>query len=209
MTNITTIIFDLGGVLIDWNPEYVFKDVIPDAERRAFFFQNICTHDWNVEQDAGRRIAVATEILVQEHPAWEAEIRDYYGRWEEMLGGPIPETVALLRTLRDRGQHRLLALTNWSNETFPVALERYDFLHWFEGIVVSGDEGTRKPFPDIYQILLDRYQVNPEEAVFIDDSHHNILGAEALKIKGIHFLSPSQLQDTLLAWGVLDTTPEV
>jgi 2-haloacid dehalogenase len=209
MTNITTIIFDLGGVLIDWNPEYVFKDVIPDAERREYFFQNICTHDWNVEQDAGRRLSVATEMLVQEHPAWEAEIRDYYGRWEEMLGGPIPETVELLRTLRDKGQHRLLALTNWSNETFPVALERYDFLHWFEGIVVSGDEGTRKPFPDIYQILLDRYQVNPEEAVFIDDSHNNVLGAEALQIKGIHFLSPTQLRDTLLEWRVLETPSEV
>ncbi|MBP6812094.1 MAG: HAD family phosphatase [Saprospiraceae bacterium] len=203
MQKISTIIFDLGGVLIDWNPEYVFQKVIPDADRRAYFFQHICTHDWNVEQDAGRPIAVATELLVTQHPEWEPEIRDFYGRWEEMLGGPIQDTVELLRELCEQGQHRLLALTNWSAETFPVALARYEFLQWFEGIVVSGDEGTRKPFPDIYQILLDRYQVDPAAAVFIDDSHTNVLGAEALNINGIHFQSPTQLRETFKEWNVL------
>lgn len=192
-----TIIFDLGGVLIDWNPEYVFREVIPDPERRRYFFENICTHDWNVEQDAGRPIAVATELLVSEYPEWEPEIRAFYGRWVEMLGGPIPETVELLRELRDGGEHRLLALTNWSGETFPIALDRYDFLHWFEGIVVSGDEKTRKPFPDIYQILLERYAVNPSEAVFIDDALKNIQGAEAMGIQGIHFQNAAQLRQRL------------
>ena len=200
---LNTIIFDLGGVLIDWNPEYVFRQTIPDEERRAFFFQNICTHDWNVEQDAGRPIAVATELLVTQFPEWTSEIKDFYGRWEEMLGGPIDATVELLRELREQGQHRLIALTNWSAETFPVALERYEFLQWFEGIVVSGDEKTRKPFPQIYQTLLDRFNVNPKEAVFIDDSHANILGAEALNIKGIHFQSPAQLRQQLQEWNVV------
>jgi len=199
---ISTIIFDLGGVLIDWNPEYVFRHLIPDPERRRFFFENICTHDWNVEQDAGRPIAEATELLVNQHPEWEADIRAYYGRWEEMLGGPIPETVELLRELRDRGEHRLLALTNWSAETFPVALARYDFLHWFEGIVVSGEEKTRKPFSDIYETLLDRYAVNPSEAIFIDDSLKNVEGAEAVGINGAHFQSAAALRETLREWGV-------
>jgi 2-haloacid dehalogenase len=199
---ISTIIFDLGGVLIDWNPEYVFQHVIPDPERRRFFFENICTHDWNVEQDAGRPLAEATELLVNQHPEWESEIRDYYGRWEEMLGGPIHETVELLRELRDSGQCRLIALTNWSGETFPVALARYEFLHWFEGIVVSGDEKTRKPFPDIYEILLDRYSVVPEAAVFIDDSLKNVEGAEAVGINGIHFQGAPALRHTLAEWGV-------
>lgn len=199
---INTIIFDLGGVLIDWNPEYVFREVIPDPERRRFFFENICTHDWNVEQDAGRPIAEATEMLVTEFPEWESEIRAYYGRWEEMLGGPIHDTVELLRELRDRQEHRLLALTNWSNETFPVALSRYDFLQWFEGIVVSGDEKTRKPFADIYEILLDRYEVVPEEAVFIDDSLKNVEGAEIVGINGIHYQGTAQLRDTLSEWGI-------
>lgn len=202
MQPINTIIFDLGGVLIDWNPEYVFRELIPDPERRRFFFENICTHEWNIEQDAGRPLAEATEQLVNEYPEWESEIRAYYGRWEEMLGGPIHETVELLRELRDREEHRLLALTNWSGETFPVALSRYDFLHWFEGIVVSGDEKTRKPFSDIYEILLDRYEVSPSQAVFIDDSLKNVEGAEAVGIKGIHFQSTAQLKESLREWGV-------
>ncbi len=199
---IDTIIFDLGGVLIDWNPEYVFRHLIPDEERRRFFFENICTHDWNVEQDAGRTIAEATQVLVAEYPEWESEIRAFYGRWEEMLGGPIPETVELLRELRDRGEHRLLALTNWSAETFPVALERYDFLHWFEGIVVSGDEKTRKPFQDIYHTLLRRYAVDPSRAVFIDDGIKNVHGAESVGIRGIHFQNADQLRKTFQEWNV-------
>jgi 2-haloacid dehalogenase len=202
MQPINTIIFDLGGVLIDWNPEYVFRELIPDPERRRFFFENICTHEWNIEQDAGRPLAEATEQLVNEYPEWESEIRAYYGRWEEMLGGPIHETVDLLRELRDREEHRLLALTNWSGETFPVALSRYDFLQWFEGIVVSGDEKTRKPFSDIYEILLDRYEVSPSQAVFIDDSLKNVEGAEAVGINGIHFQSTAQLKESLREWGV-------
>lgn len=200
---IDTLIFDLGGVLIDWNPEYVFRDVIPDAERRKFFFENICTHDWNVEQDAGRSLDEATELLLQQWPDWATEVRAYYGRWEDMLGGPIPETVDLLRDLRDEGRLRLLALTNWSAETFPVALARYDFLHWFEGIVVSGEEKTRKPFPDIYETLLRRFGVTAERAAFTDDSLVNVKGAEALGIRGIHFKNAADLRHTLQSWGAM------
>jgi 2-haloacid dehalogenase len=195
----STIIFDLGGVLIDWNPEYVFRSVLPDEEHRRFFFEHICTHDWNIAQDAGRPLAEATELLVREWPDWEEPIRAFYGRWEEMLGGPIHDTVTLLEELRDRGEHRLLALTNWSAETFPVALERYEFLQWFEGIVVSGEEKTRKPFADIYQILLDRYQVAPDQAVFIDDSLPNVHGAEAVGIRGIHFQGTEALRASMRA----------
>jgi 2-haloacid dehalogenase len=198
-----TIIFDLGGVLIDWNPEYVFRELIPDEGRRRFFFENICTHDWNVEQDAGRPLAVATQLLVSQYPDWEPEIRAFYDRWEDMLGGPIHETVELFRELKDAGRHRLLALTNWSGETFPVALERYEFLKWFEGIVVSGDEMTRKPFPDIYQILLDRYEVAPGEAVFIDDAIKNVHGAEAVGIKGLHFQGAGPLRQSLQSLGMI------
>lgn len=194
---LSTIIFDLGGVLIDWNPEYVFRHVIPEPERRAYFFQNICTSDWNVEQDAGRTLAEGTQLLVDQWPNWENEIRAFYGQWENMLGGPIHPTVELLRELRDRGEHRLLALTNWSHETFHVALARYDFLGWFEGIVVSGEEKTRKPFPEIYRILLDRYNVDPSSAVFIDDSLKNVQGAEAVGIQGIHFQETEQVRQEL------------
>ena len=199
---INTIIFDLGGVLIDWNPEYVFKKIIPNDERRTYFLQNVCTHDWNVEHDAGKPIAEGTAQKIAEFPEWENEIRAYYGRWTEMLGGAIQETVDVLKELIDHPDYRVLALTNWSAETFPIALGIYDFLHWFEGIVVSGDEKTRKPFPVIYETLLNRYHVNPLEAVFIDDAFVNIKGSETVGIRGIHFQNAAQLKQELQSLGI-------
>lgn len=135
--------------------------------------------------------------MVQKYPEWENEIRAYYGRWEEMLGGPIHETVEIFRELRQNPALKIYALTNWSAETFPVALERYDFLHWFDGRLVSGEEKTRKPFADIYQKLIDRFEIIPANSIFIDDSLRNIKGAEALGIKGIHFINPLQLREEL------------
>lgn len=200
---INTIIFDLGGVLIDWNPEYVFQHVIPDPEKRRYFFENICTHEWNMEQDAGRLIADATNALVEEHPDWETEIRAFYGRWEEMLGGTIDGTVALLAELRDGQKHRLLALTNWSHETFPVAQERYEFLQWFEGILVSGEEKMRKPHPEIYDLLLKRYEIEPAKAVFIDDNQHNVEAAGKFGIHAIQFTGPEKLRSDLADLGII------
>ena len=196
-TNITTIIFDLGGVLIDWNPRYVYRSIFDTEEKIDWFFENICTNEWNENQDAGRSLKEATEELVAKHPEYENEIRAYYDRWEEMLGGPIAETVEILRSLKETEKYKIYALTNWSAETFPVALQRYDFLQWFDGIVMSGEEKTRKPFPEIYQLLLDRFKINSSEAIFIDDSLRNIKGAEAIGITGIHFQSPQQLLQDL------------
>lgn len=168
-------------MLIDWNPEHLYRKLIPDSERRRFFFEQVCTHEWNVQQDARPAAGGCHRTLISDRPDWNRRSRAFYDRWEEMLGGPITDTVEL-RELRDQGQHRLLALTNWSAETFPVALERYDFLHWFEGIVVSGAEKTRKPFPQIYQILLDRYAVDAQRACLLARSLANIQGAGAVGI---------------------------
>ena len=195
--NITTIIFDLGSVLIDWNPRYVYRQIFDTEEKIDWFFENICTSEWNENQDAGKSLSQATEELVTKYPEHEMEIRAYYGRREEMLGGPIHETVEILRSLVGTKKYKIYALTNWSAETFPVALQRFDFLKWFDGIVMSGEENTRKPFPEIYQVLLDRFNINSSEAVFIDDSFRNIKGAEALGITGIHFQSSSQLLEDL------------
>ncbi len=197
MADINTIIFDLGGVLIDWNPRYVYRTIFDNEEKVEWFLKNICTHDWNERQDEGYSISKATEELVFKYPEWETEIRAYYGRWEEMLGGPIQESVDIFRKLKEKTDLKLYALTNWSSELFPIVLNRYDFLHWFDGRVVSGEEKTRKPFPEIYQRLLDRYNVKPSEAILIDDSLRNIKGGEMLGIKGIHFLSSQQLYDEL------------
>lgn len=202
--SIDTIIFDLGGVLIDWNPKYVFHETYFDSpEKREYFFSQICTHEWNEEQDAGRSIVEATQELVQQYPDWESAIRDFYGRWTDMLGGPFTETVEIFRKLRDDDRYKTYALTNWQANLFDIALVRYDFLHWFDGRVVSGEEKTRKPFPEFYRRLLDRYQVDPAKAIFIDDNLRNVQAAEELGIQSIHFLSPGQLQQELVKKNIL------
>ena len=200
---VTTIIFDLGGVLIDWNPAYVFDKLITDETKRRQFFAEICTSDWNEEQDAGRSLQEATQMLVDQHPEWQEYIEAYYGRWEEMLGGPIHETVEIFRQLKESGQYKLYALTNWSGELFPIALQKYDFLHWFDGRLVSGDEKTRKPFPEFYQLLLDRFAIKKEEAVFIDDNLRNVEAAVKLGISSIRFTSPAQLKEELQKQNIL------
>jgi 2-haloacid dehalogenase len=198
MGKIKTIIFDLGGVLIDWNPHYVFHDAYFDSiEKKNYFFENICTSDWNENQDAGYPIARATEERIALFPDWEKEIRDYYGRWTDMLGGPIAETVKIFRELKKNPGLKFYALSNWSAETFPIALERFDFLHWFDGRVVSGEEGMRKPFPEFYKLLLNRYNVDPEQALLIDDNMRNIKAASVVGIKGVHFINPEQLKNEL------------
>ena len=191
---IKTIIFDLGGVLIDWNPEYLYLDVFKgDRVKMNTFFEQVCTMDWNENQDAGYPLSQATEDRIGLFPEYETLIKIYYGRWEEMLGEAIVGSVQILKKLIDEPRFRVVALTNWSAETFPVALKRFDFLHWFEGIIVSGTEKTRKPFPEIFQITLDRFNIAPSETLFIDDNLRNIRGAEALGINGIHFLTPEKL----------------
>jgi 2-haloacid dehalogenase len=198
MSQITTIIFDLGGVLVDWNPNYVFHDTyFENTEKRKHFFEKICTSDWNEEQDAGRSYVEATQELVAKFPEWEQQIRDYYGRWSEMLKAPIPATVEIFRKLKDGGKFKLYALTNWHAGLFDIALTRYGFLHWFDGRVVSGEEKTRKPFPEFYQRLLTRYHVKPEEAIFIDDNLRNVKAAEELGIRSIHFTSAVELEKEL------------
>lgn len=192
-----TIVFDLGGVLIDWNPDYVYKTIFEQENQLKWFYDNICTSDWNEEQDAGRSLAAATEELVTKFPDHEENIRAFYGRWEEMLGGPIQGTVDILKELKDEGKHKLYALTNWSAETFPIALERYDFLHWFDGRLVSGEEKTRKPFADIYEKLVSRFNIDPLTAVYIDDNPRNLQPAKDLGMHIIHFLSPEQLKEEL------------
>lgn len=200
---INTVVFDLGAVLIDWNPDYVFKTIFTDPKEMKWFYDNICTSDWNEEQDAGRPLSVATDELVIRFPEHENNIRAYYGRWVEMLKGPIHGTVDILKELKEKEKHQLYALTNWSHETFPIALERFDFLHWFKGIVVSGAEKTRKPHKDIYEILLNRYQIESQHAVFIDDNLRNLVPAKEMGFNVIHFQNPDQLRLELKSLDIL------
>lgn len=202
-TKITTIIFDLGGVLIDWSPEYVYlKEFCGDREKMDWFLNHVCAWDWNVNQDAGYSLEKATEERITMFPEWEKHIQMYYGRWEEMLGFTHQATLKILKELVDNPEYRVLALTNWSGETFPIALKKFPWLQWFEGILVSGDEGMRKPFKEIYDLMLDRYSINPNEALFIDDSLKNVHGCELAGIKGIHFHNAQTLAVQLREVGV-------
>jgi 2-haloacid dehalogenase len=203
MSKIDTIIFDLGGVLIDWNPEYVFLDAFNgNREKMQWFFDNICTSDWNENQDAGYPLAQATKDLAEKFPEYKNLIKKFYGEWEKMLGGPVQGSVDILDKLLKSNQYKIVALTNWSSETFPIALERFEFLHRFEGIVVSGEEKTRKPFKDIYDITLSRFNIIPENAIFIDDNFRNIEAANKLGIHGIHFKNPELLIQELNKYNI-------
>ena len=201
MNSIQTVIFDLGGVLIDWNPRYLYRKIFETEGEINWFLENICTSEWNDQQDAGRTFAEATEELISRHPEWELPIRAWYDRWEETISGPIEGTVEILAYLR-RSNHRLYALTNWSAESFPIARRKFEFLHWFEGIVVSGMEKTRKPFPEFYQILFNRYTIEPASSLFIDDNKSNIEAGKDVGLNVIHFQSPQQLREDLRKFGI-------
>jgi len=197
------VIFDFGGVLIDWNPRYLYRKLFgDDVQGMETFLAEVTTPEWNLQQDAGRSWDEAVRLLTSEHPTKADLIAAYQHRWEETLGGAIDDSLHILRELKEVG-HPLYGLTNWSHETFPFARERFDFLRLFDGIVVSGEEGTIKPDPKLYRTLLERYDIDPARAVFIDDNKANVDAAEALGIHGIHFHTPRQLRDELIALGFL------
>ncbi|MGX5688761.1 HAD family hydrolase [Arcticibacter tournemirensis] len=197
---IKAIIFDLGAVLIDWHPKHLYKKIFSDEADIDYFLENVCTSAWNEEQDGGRSLKEATEMLVAEFPDQEEYIRAYYGRWEEMLAGAIDGTVEIFKRLKDSGKYKIYALSNWSAETYPIAVKRFEFLNWFDGVVVSGAEKLRKPFPEFYQLLLDRYNLKAEEALFIDDNLRNVEAARDLGIESIHFQSSEQLEKELASY---------
>lgn len=189
-------VFDLGGVLIDWNPRHLYDQVIADPAEREAFLADVCSPVWNAQQDAGRPWADAIGELVERHPTQAERIAIYRSRWAEMLGGALDDSVALLARLKEGGV-RLYALTNWSQETFPIARELYPFLAWFDGIVVSGEEGLIKPDRAIYELMCTRFGLDPSRAVFIDDSRINVEAAQKFGLHGLHFTNAGKLQDDL------------
>lgn len=202
MPRIEAVVFDLGGVLLDWNPRYLYRQLFDDDVAMERFLSAVCSPEWNERQDAGRPWSEAVAELTARHPDQAALITAYYQRWPEMLGGDMPETVELLKELKEQGL-RLYALTNWSHETFPVARSRFAFLEWFEGIVVSGEERLVKPDPAIFHRLLLRYNIAPSRAVYIDDSPRNVSAAEGVGLHGLRFVDARSLRKDLIALGLL------
>lgn len=201
MEQIKNIVFDFGGVLIDWNPVYLYRKIFKDQAETEHFLNNVCTYQWNVLQDAGRPLAEATAEKQQEFPAYKDEIAMYYGRWAEMLGGEIIENSRLVKPLSEK--YNTYGLTNWSAETIPVAIERYGFFNYLKGMVVSGEEKIVKPDPKLYYVLLDRFNLNPDETLFIDDNAHNIDTAGLLGFQTIHFTPDMDLEEVLTEMGIL------
>jgi 2-haloacid dehalogenase len=199
---IKNIIFDFGGVVMDWNPRYFFKDYFNDDEKMEYFLKNITTDEWNIEQDRGRTLAEGTAIQVANFPEWEKEIRAYYDNWTTMLKSEIADNVAVLRKL-EHSEYELFGLTNWSAETFPYAVKNYDFFSIFKDkIVVSGTEKLIKPNPEIWHVLLNRYQIKAEESVFIDDNFKNIEVAKSLGFICIHIKEDTDLEKELRDLGI-------
>ena len=196
------IVFDLGAVLIDWDPRHMYRKLIGDEAVMEEFLSEIATLRWNAYHDAGRLWSDGVAMLSAVYPEYSDWIGAYWERWEEMLNGPIDGTVDILRELKEKGSE-IHALTNWSSETFPVALERFDFLDWFEHIVVSGEERLKKPDRRIYEVLLHRIGRKAAECVFIDDSAANVATAADLGFTAIRFTAPDALRERLTALGVL------
>ncbi|MDH6253330.1 2-haloacid dehalogenase [Chryseobacterium sp. H1D6B] len=199
---IKNIVFDFGGVLMDWDPRYFFKSYFNDDEKMEYFLTHIAHSEWNEEQDRGRTLEEGTDIQVKKFPDWEKELRAYYGNWNTMLKSDIPHNVDILKKL-SKTDYQLFGLTNWSAETFPYALENYDFFKLFDGkIVVSGTEKLIKPDPKIWHILLDRYNIHADESVFIDDNPKNIEMAASLGFHTIKVDRETDLEEELFKLGV-------
>lgn len=194
---IDAVMFDLGGVLIDWNPRYLYRQHFPgDDAAMEHFLEHVCASDWNHEIDAGKRFADAVTERQRLFPDHAELIALWHTGWHHMLGNAIDGTVAILEELRSRGV-RLYALSNWSYETFPIARERFGFLDWFEDIVISGEVQLAKPDPRIFELARTRCRLQPERTVYVDDLTRNVNAARALGFHGHHFQEPAALRREL------------
>ncbi len=195
-----TAVFDVGNVLIRWDPFRVYREMIPDEAKRQWFLQNVCTSAWNLEQDRGRSWEEGVALLVASHPEWEAQIRAYDERWHEAVPGMIEDSVAVLEALKARGE-KVYAITNFSREKWAECLIRFPFLQSFDGVIVSAHERLLKPDPAIYNVLLERYGLSAGECIFVDDSARNIDAARSVGMQAVHFVEPIDLRAQLRGLG--------
>jgi 2-haloacid dehalogenase len=201
---IPVIIFDFGGVLLDWNPRYLYRKVFNgDEQAMESFLTEVDFYTWNLNQDQGRPFDEGIRIACAQHPQYCDLLQIYRDRWIETISGPIDGTVKILRELKQSG-YRLFGLSNWSDETFYMTRDKFEFLNLFEQIIISGAVGLIKPDPAIFALLLDKVGRPPEQCLLIDDSPDNVTTARRLGFQTIHFESPVQLRQTLVTVGVLN-----
>jgi 2-haloacid dehalogenase len=201
MGKIRNVVFDLGGVLIDWNPRHLYRKIFSNESEMEWFLSEVCSPEWNLKQDGGRPFSEAIKELSVQYPELNEKIALYFDRWEEMLGGELQDTIKIVEELKSNGTP-LFGLTNWSNETFPIAYAKYDSLKQLEGIIVSGDEKLLKPDHAIYRVLLNRFKISPLESVYIDDNKTNADAASELGFKSIHFTTAEKLREELRSLGL-------
>jgi len=200
--SIKAVVFDLGGVLIDWNPRYLYRKIFGTEDEVEHFLENICTSDWNAEQDAGRSFKEAVRLLQKKYPEYAIEIAAYDERWQEMLGPELTPTINVLKDVHKNGT-QLFALTNWSSEKFRIAKPQFPFLELFENILVSGEVGLKKPDIAIFKLFLDKYRLTAATTFYIDDNLENVEVALSLGMQAIQFSSAQQLRNELVNIGVL------
>lgn len=193
--NIKNILFDFGGVLVDWNPRYMYRKHFSNEKEMEDFLQTVQVDAWHSEQDRGRSLAEGTRVLQNQFPEYHDLIELFYKNWDEMFRGEITGTVEILHKVKDR--YKIYGLTNWSAEVFPSAYLKFPFFSEFDGIVVSGVEKLIKPNPEIFYVTLNRFDIKPDETLFIDDNLNNINAAKALGIHAIHFQNAEKLYQEL------------
>ncbi|HLI61426.1 MAG TPA: HAD family phosphatase [Solirubrobacteraceae bacterium] len=198
---ISTVVFDIGGVLLEWDPRHVYREVFDDEAEMERFLADVCSREWHEDNDRGVRYAESCAALAARFPEYEREIRLWGERTEDMVAGPIEGTVRLLAELQAAGVP-CYGLTNMEAETYPLRYERFDFLRALDGTVVSSEEGVIKPDPEIFRRLLDRFGLVASQTVFVDDSERNVDAARALGMVAVRFRSPSQLRAELVALGL-------
>jgi len=198
---IDTVIFDLGNVLIPFNPRWLFRKMLPDEVSIDAFFAETGFEAWNLQMDAGLPFADGISSHSRKFPHHRPLFEAFFTRWQETVGEPIAESIDIFRTLRQRGI-RTYALTNFSAETYPLAVVRFPFLNDFDGTVVSGVEGLVKPDPAIYRLLMERHGIEPSRAVFIDDRLENVEAAQRVGLHGIHFVDATATRPALRSLGL-------
>ena len=196
MSNIKNVVFDFGGVLVDWNPHHLYDKYFGSSEKATWFLENICRYSWNLQMDKGKPFSEGVAELQAIYPEWSEAIGIYHTRWIEMMGGEVEGTPSLLRRLKAAG-YRVFGLSNWSMETFPLVRDEFPIFKELEGKVISGEELMVKPEPEIYHCLFERYGLVPEESIFVDDNADNVAASIREGMPAIRFVGAQELEREL------------